>query len=296
MDRSRMHGIGASDVPTILGLNPFQTPLELFNRLTGVSEPVEQSEPMYWGHKHEVSIAERFAEDHNVKLMAYKKRYFSKKLPFFSCELDRIIVGTDTSVECKSVGAYRSKDWSGDDNNMPAYVIAQVIAQLGLSDRSESWVACLIGGNDYREKLVKFDPDFFKMIEEKVATFWGMVESNTPPMAILGDDDALLALHPKNNDQMAVVEYMNEAIAQRQSLAGQIEAMKEEKELLEVKIKECIGDNLGIKTSAYTCTWKEQGRKSIDTDALKLDGLYDVYSRETKTRVLRVAAVKEGKK
>ncbi len=295
-DRSKMYGIGASDVPTILGINPFQTPLELFNRLTGISEPVEQSEAMYWGKKHEQTIAERFSEDHGVKLMAYKKRYHSKKCPFFSCELDRIIVSSDTVVECKSVTAYKAKEWGGSDTEMPSYIIAQVMAQLGLSERKSAWVACLIGGNDYREKFITFDAEFYNSIEEKAIEFWSMVESNTPPMVMLGDDDAILALHPKNNEEVQSIEEMNASIALLQETKAHIKTLEDEKGILEVKLKEVIGSNLGVKTSKYLATWKEQKSSRVDIDAMKKDGVYEGYLKQGSTRVLRIALnKKEGK-
>lgn len=288
MERSKMYGIGASDVPTILGLNPFCTPLQLYLRLIGTVEPAKKNEPMYWGSKKEQIIAERFAEDHKVKLMAWKKRFYHPTMEFFSCELDRIIVGTDTNVECKSVNEYKGKDWDGETGDMPAYVIAQTQSQMGLSKRQKTWVACLIGSSDYREKLVEFDKEFWEMIERRVQEFWNMVENRIPPMAVLGDDDALLSLHPTDNTLIEANDDMNTAIARRQELSGQIASLEEEKELIEVKLKEVIGDNLGIKTSQYQVIWKPTKTTRIDVDKVKEAGLFEQYCTTTETRRLTI--------
>ena len=63
--------------------------------------------------------------------------------------------------------------------------------------------------------------------------------------------------------------------------------MSEEKELIEVKLKEVIANNVGIETDKYRVTWKTQGKTSVDTDAMKSDGVYETYARRGETRVLR---------
>lgn len=296
IDRSKMFGVGASDVPTILGINPFCTPLQLYSRLIGITEPGEQTEPQYWGKKKEQIIAERFAEDHGVKLMAYKKRFVHKTMPFFSCELDRIIVGTDTNVECKSVNEYKLKDWAGDEDQMPAYIIVQTQAQMGLSGRVETWVACLIGASNYMEKLVKFDAELYADIEKKVSEFWHMVENKIPPVAMIGDDDILLAMHPKSNEQMQTIQEMETAVARRQELSQQIKELTEEKETIDVSIKEAVGDFAGFKTEKYLIKWTPTETSRLDTEALKASGNYEKYCKTTTSRRLTIKLNKsEGK-
>jgi putative phage-type endonuclease len=285
--------IGASDVPVILGLSPWKTPLALYAEKCGIIEPDETSEAMYWGTKKEQIIAERFSEDHKVKLIAWKKRYVHKEIPFFSCELDRIIVGEDKIVECKSVSEYMAKYWKGGENELPPYVIAQVNSQMGLSGRHEAWVACLIGSSQYVEKLVKFDAELYAITEQKVNEFWNCIQTQTPPPASAGDAETLLQINPKSDEQIQDVQEMETAIARRQELSGQIDNLKEEKELIEVKLKEIIGSNLGIKTQMYKVTWKVQPKSSVDTEALKRDGLYEKYLKQGETRVLRIALNKE---
>lgn len=294
-NNDRKEFIGGSDIGAVLGISPWKTPLQLWMEKVGEVEPADLSdnEAVEMGTELEETVARMFTKRTGKAVRRAPGYYTHKEYPFMRCQVDRLVTGTDELLECKTASLWKEKDWSGEE--IPATYIAQVQWQMMITGRPTGWIAVLIGGQKFVWKELKADKEFHEMMVEKAKQFWQMVQDRVAPMAILGDDDALLALHPKNNDQMALVEYMNEAIAQRQSLSGQIEAMKAEKELLEVKIKECIGDNLGIKTSMYTATWKEQGRKSIDADALKLDGLYDVYSRETKTRVLRIAAAKEKK-
>lgn len=61
MDRQK--GIGGSDVATILGLNKWKAPYQLWLEKTGQIEIEESdSEPAYWGNVLEEVVAKEFTE------------------------------------------------------------------------------------------------------------------------------------------------------------------------------------------------------------------------------------------
>ena len=291
-DRTRF--IGASEVSAVMGLNPFMTPLKLWAIKRGEIQPdnLDENEAVEWGTRLERIVSQKFSEKHNVKLIARKTRYVHPDHEWLSCELDNIVALTDELVEIKTVNAWAWKSWENPDE-LPAYVIVQVMMQLGLSNRKVGWVACLCGGQKYIEKRIDFDKMFYENLVSRCVAFWVMVKDGVAPAPIAGDSDTLLDLHPKSNDAIQLVQDLETAVARRQELSGQIDDLKEEKELLEVKIKAVIGDNLGIKTERYLVTWKEQARQVVDVDAIKRDGVYEGYTKESKTRVLRIANNKE---
>mgnify|MGYP001578254732 CR=1 FL=1 len=292
MEIDRTKFIGASEVPAILGLDQFMTPLKLWSVKTGKIEAddLSENEAVEWGTRLERLVSDKFAEKHNVKLMAYKRRYVHPRIPYFSCELDNIIVGTEELVEIKTVNANAWKHWANPDE-LPAKVIAQVMAQMGLSGRRRAWVACLCGGQKYIEKLVSFDKEFFETIENKVVDFWEhFVLADVAPMATAEDDETLLSLFPENKtaEITQTLEEFNTVIARHQELNGQIKSMETEKSDIENKIKQVIGDGTGFKTSEYVTTWKAQASKRVDNEAVKRDNLYEKYLKESSTRVLRI--------
>jgi len=293
IDRTKF--IGASEVGILLGMNPFSSPLKLWSKKVGLAQQEEQRECFYWGTKKEQIIADRFAEDHKVKLMAYKKRFVHKTMPYFSCELDRIIVGSDTIVECKTSTEYNKQAWEGEKDELPEYIIAQVTAQMGLTGRKEAWVACLIGSSTYVEKLVKFDQELYAIIEEKVAEFWKMVLDKNPPMAIRGDDDALVTLYPEASEDIQLVQEMESAIALRQELSGQVKELKQQQDEVEIKLKEAINDSLGVKTSSYICTWRPTTTRRFDTKAFTAahPDMAAGFYNETTGRRLHIKANKQ---
>jgi len=46
---ARKQGIGGSDAPTVAGINPWKSPVELYMEKTGEIEPQEAGEKAYWG-------------------------------------------------------------------------------------------------------------------------------------------------------------------------------------------------------------------------------------------------------
>lgn len=296
MDRSKL--LGASEVPTLFNANPFCTPLKLWSLKRGLVEPDDETEPQYWGKAKEAIIANRFARDHKVKLMAYKERFKHPSMSYFSCELDRIIVGTRTNVECKAVHEYKAKDWAGGVNEMPAYVILQTQAQMGLSKRKETWAACLIGSSKYVEKLVKFDEELYADIEKRVKDFWeNYVLANVPPMASADDDDVLLALYPKSNEEIQTVESLNDSIRLLKETQGHIAELENQEAEIKNRLKAVIGENMGVKTSEYVVSWKPQVSRRVDVDFLKknYEHIWKQCLKDSAIRVLRVAANKEKK-
>ena len=294
MQEIRKNWIGASEVSVLLNLNPFTTPLKLWSLKTGLIEPDEQTDYQEWGHRLEPVVAKKFAEAHDVKLMAYKRRFIHPVMSYFSCELDTIITGTEELCEIKSVNAFQWKAWEKPDE-LPGYVIAQVTAQMGLSNRKKAWVACLCGGSKYIEKEVPFDAELYKTIEERVKDFWeNYVLKNIPPVAVSDDNSLIVDIYPNSNDAIQSCEEMENDIARRQELAMHISELEGQKDEIEARLKMIIADNAGIKTSSYLVTWKNQNRTALDTEKIKADGLYEKYSKTSSSRVLRVGKNSKG--
>lgn len=294
MDRTKI--LGASEVSVAIGINPFMSALKLWSIKTGKveAENLDDVQAVEWGKRLERVVSAKFSDEHGVKLIARKTRYVHPQHEWLSCELDNIIAGTDELVEIKTVNYFSWKEWANPDE-LPSYVIVQVMMQLGLSKRKTGWVACLCGGQKYIEKKVVFDQEFYDDLVSKCVKFWKMVQDEVPPMAVLGDDDSILALHPKNNEELQSIEEMNSSIALLQETKAHIKELEDQQELLEVKLKEVIGDNLGVKTSKYLATWKAQNTSKVDSEAMKADGVYEKYVRRGTTRVLRIKLTEEKK-
>lgn len=285
---NRKEYIGGSDIAAVMGLSRWKTPLQLWAEKTGRVEPedISQKEAVQLGIELEDFVAQKFERVTGMNVRRAPQNYIHPKYSFMRCQVDRLVTGTIFLLECKTCSAWKAKEWEGEE--IPQEYILQVMYQLMITGREIGYIAVLIGGQQFLYKEIKADKELFDKMEAAAIKFWQMVEQNQPPMAMAGDDDVLLALHPTANEQIQLVEEMNNAIAQRQELSMHIGRMEEEKELLEVKLKDIIGDNLGIKTSEYIVKWTPTSQRKVDTDKLKSSGLYDQYSKKIEFRKLSV--------
>lgn len=266
--------IGSSEIATVLGINPFQTPLELWAIKTGniPAKDLSENEAVEWGVRLEDIVAQKFSEKNNVKLIAYKKRFVHPEYPFLSCELDRLIAGTEELLEVKTCSLWNYKDWK-DADDIPIYYIAQVMFALGLSGRKVGHIAVLVGGQKYLEKKIIFDEKTFNKMVEKAVKFWNdFIITNQMPFQISAkDNDTLYQLFPNategeplelGDEANMIIESLEGMTADFMDLKDKIEQQKNELKAL-LKEKE-----MGI-TNRYKVTWKEQEKKEYVVKASK---------------------------
>ena len=293
--------IGGSDIAAVMGLSRYSTPLKLWAEKIGQIEPDDLSDKEYvqLGSELEDFIAKKFAKSTGMKVRQAPQRYVHKKYPFMACQVDRLIEGTDMLLECKNASAWREKEWR--DEEIPLEYILQVSWQLMITGRSKGYIAVLIGGNKFRFKEIQADQELFDKMSEVAIKFWQMVQDKTPPAATGDDNEVLLALYPKPNEQILVgldfqaIEEMNDCIATLQKTKADIKELDLQKDELEAKLKDVIKDNLGIKTEEYIVKWMPQAVSRLNYDALKADGVYEKYLDKKETRVLRISKNKEEK-
>jgi putative phage-type endonuclease len=299
IDRTQF--IGSSEIAACMGLSRWKTPLQLWSEKTGQVDSPDLSENEYveWGSRLEAVVAEKFAEKHDVKLMAYKKRFVHPEYPFIQCELDRIIVGTDEIVEIKTANAWKYKEWQ-EEEDIPLEYIYQVQLALGLSKRRIGHIAVLIGGNTYLEKTIEFDQELYDQMIERAVDFWqNYVEKDVAPMATADDNSFLTELYPDDSDPELLQsgQEINDSIAFRQQLSGDIKNLIDQKNEVEAKIKQAIGENTGLLTDQYKVTWKTQnGAPKYNKKKMIEDGVFEKYAESTTRRVMRVGKNKESGK
>ena len=286
--------IGGSDIASVMGLSRWKSPLQLWAEKTGRIQPddLSDNEAVELGAELEDFVAKKFERKTGLKVRRASKIYISKEHDFMRCQVDRLIEGTDELLEVKTCSAWKAKEWEGED--IPQEYILQVMFQLYITGRTVGWIACLIGGQKFVFKKIDFDAALARDIETKVLEFWRMVCEDTPPMAAGMDNYFIADIHPESGEQVQAVAEMNDSIALLQQTKDSIKELEATQDEIEAKLKQTIGDNLGINTGEYVATWKSQHGSRVDVEALRAAKLYEQFSYPTKTRVLRIRKNKEA--
>ncbi len=174
-ETDRQKGIGSSDVPTILGLNPWATAYDLWLLKTGKVAPVEENSAMHLGTMLEEPVL-RLAADRLGQRVVRPSSTFVGCHPYCRANIDGMIgVAKRGSpiVEAKTTG--KGDEWGEDGSDeVPERVRAQVMFQMACSSSDVAHVAALIGDYGLRFKMfrVNWDAEYGQYIMERVQSFW----------------------------------------------------------------------------------------------------------------------------
>jgi putative phage-type endonuclease len=153
--------IGSSDLPSILGIKDSGTPVKVWHeKVKGIEQP--DNPHMMWGRLHEKTIAEHWR---NVNKSAVRAIGLVAAVdrPWAQASLDRAVLlcpltgeAGICALEIKTRGPFGSRRFHKD---LPDDVLAQICWQLIVSGYDHIHYAILVGGNDYRQGVVRRTED-----------------------------------------------------------------------------------------------------------------------------------------
>lgn len=300
---ARKNGIGGSDVASIMGLNKYSSPLNVWLIKTGREESPDLSgkEAVEWGNRLEDVVAEKFADEHpELQVRRRNATMVSIKRPWAFANIDRWVTdgkGNVGVLEVKTVGMRRAADW---DNGVPLYYLTQVMHYMSVTGYQYAWVAVLIGGQEFREYYIERDEADIKAINDAVDTFWrDFVETDTAPALIGNDPEANALLSQHSDPSQEFITMLDEDVSmldELQEIKDQMDDLKHRKTLIENQIKDLIGNNKGIETETKRITWVRSTRSSFDKKAFDAahPGITNDYMKTSVTNGGIRISVKKG--
>ena len=171
----RNKGIGSSEVATILGLNRWQTPHDLWLLKTGRAPAQETNDAMRLGQVLEPTLL-TLAGERMGKRVVRPSTTFVGHRPIFRANIDGMIGearrGADI-VEVKTTGMADGWGTEGTDE-VPQPVMVQVMYQMACSSSQTAYVACLSGAFGLSFKLYRVDwsEALAEWILDRVSMWW----------------------------------------------------------------------------------------------------------------------------
>jgi len=275
--RERQGVLGCSDLPAICGLSKWQSPLDVWMRLTGRVTPAEDNDVLWFGRSIEPTILGLLERREKVKTTRVNQMWKNTDYPEMICSPDALVVGEDGEeglVEAKSAGIYQREQWGPDKAPDAAHL--QLQGQLAISKRSWGYCAGLIGGNvrDFYAPKFKFEPQIWEQVYERVQNFFKLVKKDIPPDARAGDEKMLELLYGKPRE--LVIELPLEAadlIRRHEALQGERAAsnrlskkLGEEMDEIEVKLRQMLGSAEGGHINGKAVLMVLQTRKGYTVD------------------------------
>ncbi|MBR1620263.1 YqaJ viral recombinase family protein [bacterium] len=293
MSEDRKNFIGGSDIAAVMGMSRWKTPLTLWLEKTGEVEPKDLSdnEAVQLGKELEEFVAQQFSKKTGLKVRKRKEKYTHKKYPFMVAHVDRLIVGSDELLECKTCGSFKKDEWKDDE--IPTEYILQVVWYLGITGRKKGHIAVLIGGQSFKYKEINFDQELFNIMVDMAIRFWECVQTKTMPAITPDDNDIMAKVYPTPEQEFIQDQELESKIEKLVSIKADMTSLDNERKMLEAELKNIINTHAGILTDKYKLSWFKVSKSVVDTEKLRADKLYEKYSNISESRTLRVFANKK---
>ncbi|WP_088293641.1 YqaJ viral recombinase family protein [Bacillus mycoides] len=291
---ARKAGIGGSDAAAIAGLNKWSSPIGVYyDKTSEIVKDQLPSEAAYFGNVLEEIVAEEFSKRTDLKVRTCNAILQHPDYPWMLANVDRLVVGENVGLECKTASEYLKKEWEGEE--IPASYLLQCQHYMAVTGYKAWWIAVLIGGNKFIYKKIDRDEEIIQYLIDIEKDFWlNHVEKRIPPMFDGSDASSTLLkeMYPDSVED-SEIELGNEVellIEARDQVDKEIKVLEEQKTEYENKIKAKLGSNEIGKTENYKVSWKTQTSNRIDSKRLKEEQpkLYKQYSKESKSRKFTV--------
>lgn len=292
----RKKGIGGSDASVVCGISRYKSPVELWLDKTGQLPYQEAGEAAYWGTQLEALVRAEFTKRTGIEVEHKGVLLQSEEYPFMLANLDGTCEHPDYGTcifEAKTASAYKAGEW---DDAIPDEYQLQIQHYMAVTGYKAAYIAVLIGGNTFRWKLVERDEELISMLIELEADFWHHVEDGTPP-AMDGSNASAKFLSERFPDsvpksQIILPDTAADLIQQYDTACEQLEAITEQKQAAENKLKELLGKNEVGTAGDRIIVWKSVSQERLDSKTLKAEhpALYQKYANKTSYRRFTIKA------
>ena len=244
----REAGIGSSDVGTILGLNPYETPYQLWRRKMGIDPPIAENFAMKAGHYLEDAVSLFYRDETGkelIKRSAGDWLIVNDDKPYLRVSPDRTYWLPDRPksernkgiLECKTSQKEIEKD------SVPQHWFCQLQYQLGVAEYEQGALAWLTMGRTFDYVEYNYDHEFFKWMVEEVERFWlDNIVGKKEPMVLNVDDVLLRSPRHVLGKNVEATEELVEACTELKELKEELSSMEGRKKELENQIKMAMDD------------------------------------------------------
>ena len=293
--RARKDGIGGSDAGAICGLNPYRSAISVYQ--DKISDEIEDydNEAMRIGRDLEGYVAERFMEATGKKVRCKNSIICNEEYPFMYANVDRMLVGENAGLECKTASAYSADKW--EDGKIPESYQIQCHHYMAVTGADYWYIACVILGKGFVYYRIERDEDIINNLISIEKDFWNnhvLAKVMPDPDGSKASDELIEKYFGKSTEEKSIIlTGFDDELNRRNELNELIDKLSTEKKAIEQKIKIFMEDAENAVSDKYRVTWKGVLTSRLDSKALKADypDVYQQYTKSIPTRRFMVKAV-----
>ena len=267
----RKTGIGGSDAGTICGLNPYSSAIHVYKDKTSEEINDIDNESMRQGRDLEEYVARRFMEETGLKVRKSNMMYRNKENPFMIADVDRLIVGKNAGLECKTASAYNADKWK--DNAIPEHYLIQCYHYMAVTGKKEWYIAVLILGKEFKYQKVKWDDEIINNLISIEKQFWKEhVEKGVMPEpdgSEICEEILDKYFHRARKESAVELQGFDEKLKRREEVLQLMEKLEKEQKQIEQEIKLFMKDNEVAYSDRYKVKWSNVDTSRVDTKRMK---------------------------
>lgn len=290
----RKTGIGGSDAGAVIGVNPYRSTMNVYLDKISIETEQQENEAIRCGHDLEQYVADRFTEATGLKVRKSNFMYRSVEHPFMLADVDRLVVGEDAGLECKTCNAYNASAW--EDQSIPESYIVQCYHYMAVTGKKIWYIACLIMGVGFVYRKLCWDDAIIMGLIETEQRFW---YDHVVPRIIPKPDGsdscskALNLLYPNAQSDITLeLDEVEEKLNRRAEILKEVELLEQEQKEIEQTVKLAMEDCGKAKSGKYRISWENVDTTRLDTKRIKLEKpeIYEQYSTTSSSRRFSVKA------
>ncbi len=292
--RLRKTGIGGSDAGAICGVHPYSSAMKVFRDKTGEDVEEQDSEAIRIGHDLEQYVAERFMEATGLKVRRSNFMYRSKEHPFMIADVDRVVVGEDAGLECKTASAYNADKWA--DGEIPLHYVLQCYHYMAVTGKRVWYIAALILGRGFTYRRLEWDDSLIGQLIAAEEDFWNnhVVKRIMPPPDGSRACDEVIEKYfgsAKTGEVMALTGFDGK-LERRREILKEIAELETEKKQIEQEVKLAMGEHETARSGNFRVSWGNVDSTRLDTKRIKEEKpeIYADYATVSHCRRFEVKA------
>lgn len=292
--RLRKTGIGGSDAGAICGVNPFSSAMKVFQDKTSEETPEQDNEAVRIGHDLEEYVAQRFMEATGLKVRKSNFMYRSREYPFMIADVDRLVVGEDAGLECKTASAYNADKWA--DGDIPLHYVMQCYHYMAVTGKRAWYIAAVILGREFTYRKLEWDEELIRQLTEVEEDFW----NNHVTLGIIPPPDGSRAcdeviqqyFHTARKEAAIKLEGFDEKLRRREEILGSIARLEAERKMIEQEVKLYMQDNELASSESFRVSWKNIDSTKLDAKRIREERpeIYADYGKVSHSRRFEVKA------
>ncbi len=292
--RLRKTGIGGSDAGAICGVNPYSSAMKVFKDKTSGETEEQDNEAVRIGHDLEDYVSQRFTEATGLKVRKSNFMYRSKEHPFMIADVDRLVVGEDAGLECKTASAYNADKWA--DGNIPLHYVMQCCHYMAVTGKRTWYIAAVILGREFTYRKLECDDALIGRLVAIEDNFWnsyvvpGVIP---PPDGSKACDEVIGQYFPAaRKGSTARLVGFDEKLKRREEIVRHISELQEEQKQIEQEVKLFMQDNEYADSKHFRVSWKNVDSTKLDAKRIReeMPEIYADYRKASHSRRFEVKA------